>query len=328
MASKPQHSDSKFQAGHEKADVPMDDDQAVLRIGEVSRRTGVSVATLRAWERRYGLLDPHRTDGGHRLYREADVDRVRMMSRLLDDGWSAGAAAREVLREPAEVVPLRSVPTSGASSNLDAAQEFIVQLEAALDNFDAARADDVVDDIFVRLQVPRALDEVVLPMLRRVGDGWQDDPRVIAREHFASNTLRPRLQRLLRANVPSSAPSLLAAAPEGETHDLGLLAASAVAVDSGWRVHYLGADTPTAAIEQSAAQLQPVVVLIGATFREHAESFLSDRPAFPCRGVVLGGPGFAAGDTGRLAGAVVHQGPMRDLAQSLQRAARGASGVG
>lgn len=298
-------------------------DEPVLRIGEVARRTGVSVATLRAWERRYGLLDPHRTDGGHRLYREADVERVRSMSRLLDDGWSAAAAAREVLRKPAEVVELRSVAGGG-----DAAAGLIARLEHAVDAFDAAAADEVVDDTLARLQVPSALDEVLLPVLRRVGEGWQDDPRVIAREHFASNTLRPRLQRLLRGRAPAGARTLLAAAPEGETHDLGLLAGAAVAVDAGWQVHFLGADTPTAAIERSAVQLRPTAVLIASMFREYAESFLADRPSIPTGGIVLAGPAFAPADTARLPNAVVHQGAIRDLAATLDEAIAGSSGVG
>ena len=296
---------------------------AVLRIGEVARRTGVTVATLRAWERRYGLLDPHRTDGGHRLYREADVERVCSMSRLLDDGWSAAAAAREVLRKPASVVELRPVTGGG-----DAAADLIARLERAVDAFDAAAADEVVDDTLARLQIPSALDEVLLPVLRRVGEGWQDDPRVIAREHFASNTLRPRLQRLLRGHAPAGARSLLAAAPEGETHDLGLLAGAAVAVDAGWRVHFLGADTPTAALERSAAQLRPTAVLIASMFREYAESFLADRPSFPTGAVVLGGPGFAPADASRIPGATVHHGAIRDLATTLEQAAASSSGVG
>jgi MerR family transcriptional regulator, light-induced transcriptional regulator len=88
---------------------PMGQSGGVLRIGEVSRRTGVAVPTLRAWERRYQLLDPDRTEGGHRLYGERDIDRVRAMMRLLDEGWSAAAAARQVAREPASVTPLRSI---------------------------------------------------------------------------------------------------------------------------------------------------------------------------------------------------------------------------
>jgi MerR family transcriptional regulator, light-induced transcriptional regulator len=290
-------------------------ERSVLRIGEVARRTGVTVPTLRAWERRYGLLDPARTDGGHRLYSDDDVQRVRAMQRLLNDGWSASSAAREVLREPAPITRLRPVPASG-----DAAADLIDRLEQAIDDFDAPTADTVIDDVFARLEIPRALDEVVLPVLRRIGEGWQTDPRVIAREHFATNTLRPRLQRLLRGPFGASSRTCIAAAPEGEDHDLGLLASSVVAVDAGWRIHYLGARMPTAAIERSVDSLRPDVVLIGAMHREHAEAFLADRPRFDGAAIVLGGTGFIPSDGSRLQAAVVHQGPISEFPSTLERA--------
>ena len=293
----------------------MADQDAVLRIGEVSRRTGVAVATLRAWERRYGLLEPERTEGGHRLYRERDIDRVRGMQRLLDDGWSAAAAAREVVRVPAPITQLR--PVSGVGP---AATDLIERLRAAIDAFDGASADDVVDDVFARLTIPRALDEVLLPVLRVIGEGWQSDPRVIAREHFATNTLRPRLQRLLRAPRSPDARSCLAAAPEGEEHDLGLLACSAVGADAGWRVHYLGARTPSSAIERGAAELRPDIVLVGSLHRSHAEAFLADPPELGHAAVVLGGSGFVPDDATRLPSAVVHQGPLGEFQSTLERA--------
>lgn len=294
----------------------MADDRAVLRIGEVSRRTGVAVPTLRAWERRYGLLTPERTDGGHRLYSEDDIGRVRGMQRLLDEGWSASAAAREVLREPATVTRLRPVASSGLASG-----DLVTRLERAIEGFDGATADQVIDDVFARFDVPRALDEVVLPVLRRVGEGWQDDPRIIAREHFATNTLRPRLQRLIRTPARAgSSRTCLAAAPEAEDHDLGLLAATVVAADAGWRIHYLGARMPAAALERSAIDLDPDVVLVGSMFRSHAEEFLAAEPRFARAGVVLGGPGFLPSDASRIPGSVVHQGPIRELASTLERA--------
>lgn len=300
----------------------MVDERSVLRIGEVARRTGVTVPTLRAWERRYGLLDPARTDGGHRLYCDDDVAHVRAMQRLLDDGWSAAAAAREVLREPAPVTQLRTVPASG-----DASADLVARLVRAIDDFDAPATDATMDDVFARLDVPSALDEVVLPLLRRIGDGWWDDPRVIAREHFATNTIRPRLQRLLRVPASTAGRACLAAAPEGEDHDLGLLASSAVAADAGWRIHYLGARMPTAAIERGVASLHPDVVLIGAMHRRHAEDFLDDQPKLGGAAVVLGGAGFIPSDASRLRGSVVHQGPIRDFGATLQQAveARGVS---
>jgi MerR family transcriptional regulator, light-induced transcriptional regulator len=292
------------------------DPRAVLRIGEVSRRTGVAVPTLRAWERRYGLLTPDRTEGGHRLYSERDIERVRAMLRLLDDGWSAAAAAREVLREPAPVTRLRPISGEGVAT-----QDLIDRLAAAIESFDGATADGVVDDVLARFQIPRALDSVLLPVLRRVGEGWQEDPRVIAREHFATNTLRPRLQRLLRtAPSRSGTRRVLAAAPEGEEHDLGLLAASVVAADAGWQVHYLGARTPSNAIERSVSELRPDVVLIGAVFREHAEAYLLDAPDLAGAGLILGGSGFTPADAARLPNAVVHEGSVVDVVTSLDRA--------
>lgn len=290
-----------------------------LRIGEVARRTGVAVATLRAWERRYGLLDPDRTDGGHRLYRESDIERVKAMSRLLNEGWSAAAAAREVLREPATVTPLRPI-TGGGEGDTAPSQSLVRRLDDAIDLFDGPSADVVVDDVLARLEVPRALDDVILPVLRKVGDGWQDDPRVIAREHFATNTLRPRLQRLLRATGSVAGRSLLAATPEAEEHDLGLLASAAVAAHAGWKVHFLGSRTPTAAIERGVGQLDPQIVLVGSVFRSHAEAFLADRPDFGRAAVVLGGPGFVPSDADRLRQALLHQGPLRGLPATLERA--------
>jgi MerR family transcriptional regulator, light-induced transcriptional regulator len=300
------------------------DDHAVLRIGEVSRRTGVAVPTLRAWERRYDLLEPARTDGGHRLYSEADVDRVRAMTRLLDDGWSAAAAAREVRRVPASVTPLRPVTTSGPET---AAERLIERLETAMDAFDAQAADAAVDDVFARLEVPRALDEVLLPVLRNVGQGWEDDPRVIAREHFASNTLRPRLQRLLGTGRRGTGRTCLAVTPEGEEHDLGLLAAAVVAVDAGWRVHYLGARVPVPTLERSVEELRPEVVLVGSLDRRQAQTFLAELPRLPGTALVFGGAGFRAEDAARHPAAVVHAGPISGLPDTLARAVASRSGV-
>lgn len=295
----------------------MSDARSVLRIGEVSRRTGVAVPTLRAWERRYGLLTPARTDGGHRLYSEDDVARVRGMQHLLDDGWSAAAAAREVLRDPAaSVTRLASVRDEPTGDQ----RELTDRIARSLDRFDAIAVDELFDDALARLDVPTVLEDVVLPLLRRLGEGWQDDPRVIAREHFATSTLRPRLQRLLRTETRASARDCLAAAPEGEDHDLGLLCSAAAAAHAGWRVHYLGARVPTAAMERVASELRPDVVLVGAVFREQAESFLADRPDFPRSALVLCGAGFIPSDASRVPGSVVHDGALGDVPATFERA--------
>ena len=308
-----------------KGVLPMGQQNGVLRIGEVSRRTGVAVPTLRAWERRYQLLDPDRTEGGHRLYGERDIDRVRAMMRLLDEGWSAAAAARRVAREPATVTPLRTVEGSGEHT---ASDDLIDRLEATIATFDAAATDSLVDDVFARFDVPRALDEVLLPVMRRIGQGWEDDPRLIAREHFATNSLRPRLQRLLRSAPTTARRSCIAAAPEGEDHDLGLLAGCAVVAQAGWRIHYLGIRTPTVALESSVAELRPDVVMIGSMFREHGQAFLDGAPDLRPAAVVLGGAGFSTEDAARLPNAVVHLGSLSELPETLNRALKVGDDVG
>lgn len=289
------------------------DDQAVLRIGEVARRTGVSVSTLRAWERRYDLLEPHRTDGGHRLYREADVARVRAMQHLVDRGWSASAAAREVRQGAVAPPPVTIVEGQEPAAVLTA------RLEEALDTFDAAAVDAVLDDAFARLTLPAALDEVVMPAMRWVGDGWQDDPRVIAREHVATNAVRPRLLRLLRTAVPTAGRVCVAATPEDEEHDVGVLAAAAVAASVGWRVHFLGSRTPRAALERAVAELGASIVLVAAVTEERARGFLDDRPDLGGAVLILGGTGFAAVEPAPR-DAVVHAGGFRPLPAVLEQA--------
>lgn len=291
----------------------MQGERAALRIGEVARRTGVGVATLRAWERRYDLLQPTRTDGGHRRYSDADVDRVRAVQVLIDDGWAVGAAAEAVRSAP-------SVLATGAPSAGDAGRGDAQRLQAALGAFDETAAEAVLDDVFARSDAAVALDEVVLPTIRWIGIGWEQDDHVVAREHLATNVLRPRLQRLLRTSPTPTGQLVVAAAPELEEHDLGLLAASVVAAAGGWRVHFLGARAPTRVLERAVSELRPAVVLVGGVSRDHALTFLDDPPRLAGVPVVLGGPAFRREDADRLPYAVVHEGAIRAVLPSIRRA--------
>lgn len=285
-------------------------DVPALRIGELSRRTGVTVPTLRAWERRYDLLEPERSDGGHRLYTEEDVQRVTRMLGLIDRGWSASAAAREVRAQRAAG---DAVPSRGDSD----AADLVARLQQAVDRFDGPAADLVVDDTLARLDLVTALDTVLMPVLRWVAEGWESDPRVIAREHFATNTLRPRLLRMVRISTAAADRVAIGATPEAEEHDLGLLAACAVAATVGWKVHVLGARTPTRALERAVDALGAGLVIVGAVHGRHARRFLADAPDLGHAAVLLGGAGFDGADVSVLPGAQIHTGPYRDLPAAL-----------
>ncbi len=323
------------------------DQRAALPIGEVARRTGVAVATLRAWERRYGLLDPQRTDGGHRRYGSADLARVRRMQQLLGDGWGADAAARQARhdaqqrmagieqREPLDttgslripvpphhddtaVMAVASAPTPLPEGLTPAATAIVRRLVDAISAYDATTTNETIDDTFARFDVAAALDHVLMPTLRVVGDGWEHDPGAIAREHFASNAVRPRLIRLLRMPPGSAARTCVAAAPEHEEHDLGVLASAVVAADAGWNVTFLGARTPTGALRRAIEATDAQVALVGAVRRDPARAFLADlAQPLPC-GLVLGGDGFRDEDAAHLGGNVTrHLAPYTSLPISL-----------
>ena len=310
-----------------------DEGPAALRIGEVARRTGVAVATLRAWETRYGLLVPGRTEGGHRLYREADVARVDAVRRLVARGWSPAQAAREVAGGTATIRPLRALDGGRADDDEDAdaahaaAARLAARLEDAIRRLDAGEADAAIDDAFARFRLARALEEVVAPVLRRIGEGWEDDARLIAEEHFATNVLRPRLARLLRTARRADAPRCLAFAPAGEDHELGLLAAAVVAADEGFAVTYLGARTPAIAVERALEGMTVDVVLVGAMTRAGGTSFVADPPRIGRARLVIGGAGFVADDLARLPGDVRHAPTLGALPEVLADAlaARGAT---
>lgn len=279
-----------------------------MRIGEIARRTGVSVSTLRAWERRYGVLVPERTEGGHRLYGETDVARVQQVQALVDDGWAVGAAARHL----AEQGLAGSGPDTGAEGLVHA-------IRSAVSDFDSRSLELALDDALARLDPASFLDDVLVPTLRALGEGWQDDPGVIAREHFATRALHSRLTRLLRMSPTSGARRCLAFSPSGEQHDLGLLMASVALTGVGWRVHFLGADTPSAAIPPAAREVDPLVVLVAAVGREAAEAYLRDPADTGAALVVLGGQGFSPGDEAGLPNAVLHAGAFRDLPALVER---------
>ena len=226
-----------------------------IRIGELGRRTGVSPELLRAWERRYGLFEPDRSPGRFRLYSDADVGRVEAMRAQIADGLSAAEAARRVLG--------MSEPTRGARRDAGPVlDEPMAELRAALEAFDDGAAHAAIDRLIASLSLESFLREVVLPLLLDIGEGWERGEITIAQEHFASNLLRGRLMALGRGWGRGNGHHALLAAPPGELHDLGLVVLALVLRDRGWRVTFLGADTPIETIADTTRRVAPEVIVL------------------------------------------------------------------
>jgi MerR family transcriptional regulator, light-induced transcriptional regulator len=220
-----------------------------LRIGELVRRTGVSPNLLRAWEQRYGLLRPARSPGGFRLYSRADEIRIRRMTELIGQGLSAAEAARQARTAPEP--PPRS-PVS----------DIAARLRAALDSFDDQAAHAALDRLFATVSIEAALAEVLIPYLRDLGERWAAGSASVAQEHFAASLIRGRLLGLARDWGTGLGPSVLLACLPDEGHDLGLVIFGVLVARRGWRVTFLGADTPFDALADTVRTLDPALVVL------------------------------------------------------------------
>ncbi len=234
-----------------------------LRIGELSRRTGVSPELLRAWERRYGLLQPDRSAGGFRLYTDLDLDRVRGMQRNLGSGLSAAEAARLALAGDPDALDTSS--RAKAPELSDALSE----LTSALDAYDETRAQAALDRLLAGFSLDTLLGQIVMPLLEDLGRRWIAGEASIAQEHFASNLIRGRLMALARGWGQGHGPRAILACPPGELHDIALIVFGLALRSRGWTITFLGTNTPIHTIAEMAHTVSPAVVVVAAEIDEH-----------------------------------------------------------
>lgn len=255
-----------------------------LNIAALAQRTGVAPDTLRKWEARYEVLHPDRTSGGQRRYTERDVLRVEWLRDRLAEGWRIGEAARlldEVVAPP-----------------LDRPEALLGALVDAVGSDEPAHVGALLDQAFTVLSVTTALEEVVAPMLHWIGDEWQAGRLSVAHEHAATGRVRARLESLLadRRGGPRGT-AVLACAP-GEQHDVGLLMVAVVLRADGWRVEYLGPDTPLAQALEFAASLGAATLCVSATRVETLDALTEAAgvtPSPPDVRLVVGGAGIDRG---------------------------------
>ena len=278
-----------------------------LRIGELSRRVGVTPELLRAWERRYGLMQPTRSAGGFRLYSDADEVRVRRMTSHLEAGLSAAQAARAALEQSdGAVVASAASPAESAAA-----------LEEALAGYDEQGAHGVLDCSLSTFSTEAVLVDIVTPVLHSLGKRWAAGQLTIAQEHFASSVLRGRLLGLARGWGRGAGPIAVLACPPGEQHDLPLLLFGIPLREAGWRIVFLGAETPISTVERAVAAVGPRAVVLSAARPEPLRAVEQELSALATRvTVAIGGQGADAALAER-AGAVLLDGDPVEAANSF-----------
>ncbi len=235
-------------------------------MGVVVQRTGLTSHVLRAWERRYGAVEPGRTEGGQRLYSDADVMRLRLLRRATEGGRSIGSVAGLPTEELVELVG-EDAGAAESGAGVDQAEYLAACLEAA-DRLDAQTLRAHLMRAVVKLSAPVFVTAVVGPLLHRVGELWERGELRPAQEHVVSTAVRQVLDWLLgRFEAAEDAPLMVAGTPSGELHEFGAMLAAVVAADAGWRVLYLGPSLPAeeiaAAADRSGAAVVAVSVVDG-----------------------------------------------------------------
>ncbi len=205
-----------------------------LPIRTICALTGVKAMTLRAWERRYGLIKPQRTPKGHRVYTHAHVERLRRVLTLIDRGVPVSRVRELLDAEPAA--------TAGAAGPWTG---YLDRMAAAVTRFDELELDQVHDEALSLHPIERVTRQLYLPLLVRLGGRWHDIDGGIAEEHFLAMYLRSKLGARLQHRMRyATGPRLLAACAPGEQHEIGLLLFALEANGVGMRTVLLGADTP------------------------------------------------------------------------------------
>lgn len=249
-------------------------------ISQAAARSGLSVPTVRVWERRYGVVHPERTPTGYRLYDDAAIARLIAMRYLVEvQGIRPSQAADQVLAAGPAVAGLvdaaraasTPMPLSGAPATplVDRAREAVEEFLAAARELDVGAMERVLDEAFAAERFEGAIDHVVFPALRSIGDGWSDGSVDVAMEHAASETIRRRLARFYDSVASATGtPDLIVGLPPGGQHEIGALVFAIAARRRGLGVLYLGADVPLeswwVAVEATAAKLA-VIGVVGAS---------------------------------------------------------------
>ena len=240
----------------------------------VVRETGLKPDTLRAWERRYGLPEPDRTSGGHRLYSQHDIDTLKWLLARQDEGLSISRAVdlwRQMETEGQD--PLKHMPVSGSLSADPIVQsstgEILENLQqdwlSACLNFDETEAEQILNQAFALYPVETVCIALLQTALSEIGENWYQGEVSVQQEHFASALAMRRLEALLAASPPPTRSGrVLLGCPPEEEHIFVPLLLTLFLRRRGWHVVYLGASVPVARMQMTIASVNPNLVLLSA----------------------------------------------------------------
>jgi DNA-binding transcriptional MerR regulator/methylmalonyl-CoA mutase cobalamin-binding subunit len=240
-------------------------------IQAVAERTGLTAHVIRAWERRYQAIEPERSPGKHRLYSEAEIERLGMLRRAVESGHSIGQIARLPMNELSALVPKQpaTIDASLRQDESDPAASLRADALEAIAHFDAPGLETSQRNALLALGHNGLLRLVIAPLAEEIGERWRNGQLTAAHEHFFTASVKVFLGDLTRQFATTlTAPRMIVGTPSGQLHELGAIMAAATAANLGWRPVYLGPSLPAHEIAGAAVRNQATAVALSIVYPE------------------------------------------------------------
>lgn len=233
------------------------------RIHRVSKLTGLSKDVIRVWERRYSLVKPLRSANRYREYTDEDVSLFRFLKEELDRGQTIGALAIEGRESLLQRMRVSSIPKQ---RELTPHSSLLDELISRLDPLDKSRFEQQLNAAIAVIPFEEAVQRILLPLQRQVGELWHDGRVNIAVEHYVTKIIQQKLFSVInQLPVNEFGPRVLIACPEGEYHEIGAQAATYLAAARGCHVYYLGPNLPLVDLEAFCERVHPDLILLSLT---------------------------------------------------------------
>lgn len=246
-------------------------------IKAVVQQTQVNVSTLRAWEQRYGVPQPKRTDHGHRLYSQRDVEVIKWLKLATEDGISISQAVVMLQEEPAPIEPAAPEPATARGGRPSVVESGYPDLRQQL--FDALWATDIrkshllLSTAISLFPVDTLVHDVILPIMSEFSARWMDGTACMAVEQIAVQIIRQRLTSLLQIHASyAHGPRMIIGAAQGEQHDIGPLILALMMEQQGWEVVFIGPSLGMTGLTDFLVRLSPTILVLTASMTEHVGS--------------------------------------------------------
>ena len=248
----------------------MNPNQKIHPIGFVSRQTGLSAHVIRAWEKRYGVVQPGRTSSGRRLYSESDIQHLKLLKQ------ASGIGHRIAQLSELDDKTLHSIiadtaadrgPMVDRQADLATPTDLKEACHAAVLDLDEQAFEATLNQAAVALTRPALFEELILPLVVEIGERWAKGDLKIIHEHMASSILLSFFREMLCAYRPGSAmPKMIVATPANHWHELGALIAAITAAEAGWHAYYFGPNLPAEEIAAAAVYKGAVAVTLSVVY--------------------------------------------------------------